>query len=501
MASVSDDEMEYLSPSFDPSSFKVPQLRAVLVAHDIPYPSSAKKSQLIDIFNKELVPQSRKILAARSRTKRTSRGITDMPSSQEDVANGEDGDSSVMPPPPVPNTARRRSTRSPRIVAEATENGIVQSRMALSERKASTKHARASDTETGTDADAKRPMVRRTRQSNITPSIKVEEPDECVIRPPLGDSVFSHDNPFQSGSSPLGPTENRRKSAGASTDRRKSSTHRRKTEVVNHTELAPVRKEGGVVVPSTKTFDVPIARLRDSKIKVEDEEPAEFGEEFTPEEQLELVRERAANGEKDILPPRKKKRPPQSSGVSRSAPWVVVMTLLVGYAAWWRREKIEIGYCGLGKPSTSLVNDRIPEWFNFIQPECEPCPQHAYCYSDMEARCENSFVLRSHPLSLGGLIPLSPTCEPDGEKVRKVKAVTDKAVEELRERRAKWECGTLLDESGKSVSRLEIDEEKLKTEVGQKKRKGMSEAEFEDLWKGALGEMIGRDEVTSELDQ
>ena len=500
MASISDDEMEYLSPSFDPSSFKVPQLRAVLVAHDIPYPSSAKKSQLIEIFTRELVPRSRKILAARSRIKRTSKGITDMPSSQEGTVNGEDEDSSLMPPPPVPNTTRRRSTKSPRVSTEAAGDKITPKKTTPADRKSSTKHARASDTETGTDPDLKRPVVRKTRKSDIAPSVKVEMPEEPLIRPSLGESAFSHDNPFQSGSSPLGLSENRRKSAGTNTDRRKSSSHRRKTEVFHDTGSGPVKKEDGVVVPSTKTFDVPLTRLRDSKVKLEDEEQAEFGEEFTPEEQLELVRERAANGEKDILPPQRKKRSPRSSGVSKSAPWVIIMTLLTGYAAWWRREKIEIGYCGLSKSPTSLSNARTPEWAGFLQPECEPCPQHAYCYSDMEARCERDFVLKSHPLSIGGLIPLPPTCEPDGEKARKVKAVADKAVEELRERRANWECGTLVDEAGNTAKKLEIDEGELKKEVGQKRRKGMSAAEFEDLWTGALGEMTGRDEVTSEID-
>jgi len=73
---------------------------------------------------------------------------------------------------------------------------------------------------------------------------------------------------------------------------------------------------------------------------------------------------------------------------------------------------------------------------------------------------------------------LTPTCEPDGEKVRRVKAVADRAVEELRERRAKWECGDLVDEAGIPDVVVEIDEEDLKKEVSKKRRKGMGEAEF-----------------------
>jgi hypothetical protein len=40
----------------------------------------------------------------------------------------------------------------------------------------------------------------------------------------------------------------------------------------------------------------------------------------------------------------------------------------------------------------------------------------------------------------------------------------------------------------------------LKKEVSKKRRKGMSEAEFEELWGGAIGEIKARDEVVSVAD-
>ena len=499
MASASDNELEYLSPSFEPSSITVPRLRAILVSHDIAYPASAKKQQLIDIFTKELVPRSRRILAARSRTRRTSRGITDMPSSQEGTVNGDDdGNSSLMPPPPVPDTQRRRSRRSETRSSEDNVPNLNSGKRTSLGRTSTSKHPRASDTETDPEAELQRPLVRRTRRSEVTPTVKIEAPEDTAPRPPLVESAFSHDNPFQSGSSPLTPSESRRRSRGASNDRRKSSSRRRRAEGPNTTE-SKVKHGNGVVVPSVKTFELPAAKLKKITKTEEDlDDGVEFGEDFTPEEQLELVRERAANGEIDILQPRKKKPLPKSRGVSKSAPWVVLTTLLAGYATWWRREKLEVGYCGIGRSSTSLSSVQIPDWATLLQPSCEPCPQHAYCYANMETRCEQAFLLQPHPLSLGGLVPLPPTCEPDGEKARKVKAVADRAIDELRERRAKWECGNLVDEKGKDVPIVEIDEEILKKEVGKKRRRGMSETEFEELWKGALGEIIGREEVLSD---
>ena len=128
----------------------------------------------------------------------------------------------------------------------------------------------------------------------------------------------------------------------------------------------------------------------------------------------------------------------------------------------------------------------------------------------MVVSCEPNYVLHAHPLSLGGVIPIPPTCEPDSEKVKKIKAVADRAVEELRERRANFECGEGVKglTAGNSATsaevraavqsghdKLEIAEHELKAEVAKQRRKGMTEEEFNDLWQGALGDITERDEV------
>ncbi|KAL8841934.1 MAG: hypothetical protein Q9170_000714 [Blastenia crenularia] len=491
MASTSDDEVEYLSPSFDPTTLKVAQLRGILLSHDIAYPASAKKPQLVELFNEKLKPRSRKILAARSRIRRTSKGITDMPSSQESTVYGDDDDRpGSMLPPPIPDTPRRKPRKGSRQPSEDRSSEETTTRTG---RTNASKHPRQSDSE----VEIKRPSARKTRKSEIIPAVQVEEPEEKAVRPPLEKSPFSDENPFQSGSSPLASSDNRRKSAGASVDRRKSSSRRRKTDGVPSNMRDRPPQQDGIIVPSSETFEIPLTQLKKAREQDDFESEVEAGEDFTPEAQLELSRDRAANGGLDVLPARKHKhsRKPSGHSISRSAPWAIVIALLLGYALWFRREKLTVGYCGLGKGSDSIGGVQIPEWASMLQPECEPCPQHAYCYENMDVRCEQDFVLKMHPLSLGGLVPLPPTCEPDGEKARRVKAVADKAVEELRERNAKFECGTLTDNQGKSVRTPEIDEQDLKKQVANKRRKGMSDREFEDLWKGAIGDMLGLDEV------
>lgn len=490
---MSDTEsLDYLQTGFDPNSLTVPRLRSILVSHDIPYPASAKKPQLVEIFTEHVLPQSRKILAARSRARRTSKGITDADSSQDGTVDGE-----LMPPPPTP---RPRSKKTPsKVKQEESESDTSAARSPIKKTpRASSKHLRASDTETGPDGESVRKAVRKSKKSQA-PEVKTEdEENDLPRRPPMAETVFSDDNPFQSGSSPLSnlqtPSSERRRQTTGSTNK---DPNRRKSTSATRRRTDGLQANDGITPPSSKTFEMAVSQLNGLK-HVDDVQPSE---EFTPEEQMELVRERSANGQSALGSRRPKKR---SELVGAAGPlWVVFLTLLGGYATWYRQEKLAVGYCGVGREAHQIVPSgvQLPDWATLLaEPQCEPCPQHAYCFEQLKTQCEPDFVLKPHPLFLAGLVPVPPTCEPDGEKVRKVKAVADRAVEELRERRAKFECGELVDEAGVLIPSAEIEAEELKKEVSKKRRKGMSEAEFEDLWVGALGEIEGRDEVESSTD-
>ena len=504
---MSETGSEYLAPDFDPSTLTVPRLRSILVSHSVDYPSSAKKAQLVEIFNREVVPRSSQILSAQSRTKRTSRGIIDAESSQESSNVTPDDQSqdallgSMVETHPTDRYKQPR--RSGRFAPNPDLPQGPRSRLSAEGRldaRGSHKHPRESDADLTADAKAKRPMVRRTRRSEVNAVAEEQSLDMAMQRSIHEDSVFSDDNPFQAGSSPVGPDDGRA-SGGR---RRKSARPSASRDVARRTTMDRTEKaDDGIIAPTAKEFKVRVA----NKIERTGEDdpifetkPIEAGEEFTQEEQLELAQEQMQAGVPDLLPPRPREHQSNRGAWSKSAPWVIILTLLGGYAAWWRREKLELGYCGIGgSSSNALANIQLPDWASILEPQCEICPQHAYCYASLETTCEANFVLRPHPLSLGGLIPLAPTCEPDGEKVRKVKSVADRAVEALEERRAKYECGELKNEGGKG-GHPEINEKDLKQTVAQKRRKSMSDAEFEELWSGAIGEILGRDEIISAVD-
>ena len=493
------ENLDYLQQGFEASSLTVPRLRSILVAHNIPYPSAAKKPQLIEIFTDRVLPQSRKILAERARARRTSRGITDADSQESTVTVDEE----LMPPPPAPRSRVRKFPA--KVKSEESESDAPPAMRSPTKRtpRPSTKHARTSDTDTGTDADRLTKSVRKSRKASTpipVPTLKFKIEDEDT-RDDFNrrESAFTYDNPFQSGSSPLAEDTNpngekkRRSMSGSKDSRRRKSTSRRRTD--------EPKVEDGFYPPTSATFEIPISQLRRNITPVKpDVSNIEPTEEFTQEAQQELVQEQTDNGLTRL--PARRQHAQQPNRIGKGPIWVVLLTLLGGYSTWYRQEKVAVGYCGVGRDAHQIIPPQVevPDWARIIvEPQCEPCPSHAYCSSNLETHCETDFVLKPHPLSLGGLVPLTPTCEPDGEKVRRVQAVADKAVEELRERKAKFECGDLVDEAGVPESTAEIDEEALKRTVSQKRRKGMGEAEFEELWAGAIGEILARDEVESNV--
>lgn len=507
LSKMSDSEsLDYLQPGFDAKSLTVPRLRSILVAHNVPYSSSAKKAQLVDIFNEEIVPQSKKILAARARAKRSSKGIVDAES--QSSSNPFDQQEELAPPPPTTRRSRSPRKASTRIKTEELDDqSMPPPTPSPTKRKprASSRPLQASDTDTGPEPDGGR-TLNKVRRPVLAPKIKTEDSDEGLFR--RTSDVFTSDNPFQSGSSPSTVEQtpgNRRRAPEINHVRSTSASTRRRTG--DHT--VPKEERSGM----PRTFP-PSVGLK-APVRAPEPSVLDAGEEFTPEEQLELAADEAMGGASAAVARRQRYQSPKSNrGTVLS---VFLVTVLGIYAGWFRQEKIAVGYCGAGRIGSSIPNEiETPEWaqsvlppqitipqsvIDTLEPECEPCPSHAICYADFSVRCEQDYILKPHPLSLGGVIPLPPTCEPDGVKVRRVQAVADKAVEELRERAAKYECGEPIDEEGTKLESPVIEEQELKQIINKRRSKKMNNQEFEDLWGSALGEIKARDEVEVDVQE
>ncbi|KAH6643634.1 sister chromatid separation protein-like protein [Boeremia exigua] len=478
-------EYWYFEPGVDANKITVPELRSILLKHGVGYPSSAKKPQLVALFNESVAPQAAQVQRSYARTKRTTRGIVDMPSSSNSTAEDVEDETLVAPTPATRRTARR----TVRGATEDADDKVPAPRTKTPSRAVPAKHSRALEPEID-----ERPAARRTRKS-VTPAVKEPTPDPEAWHHAGPESPFTQDNPFQSGSSPAIPDtksrdKSRRRTLGAEVkQRRKSDAHRRRTAEPNAEQY-----DEGIVVPSRKTFDVEPSHTQD-----DEHDSTDAGEEFTPEAQLELVRERAKSGEVDILPPRRRKPSAKATGTLKAFSATLLLTTAAVFGGVWRQEKIDVGFCGIGRDATSLAGVDVPEWASDVLPQCEPCPPHAQCYRGLELTCDPDFIRQDHPLSFGGLVPLPPTCEPDNAKTRRVTAVANKAVEILREKRAQYECGE-PDAEGNLIDTPEVAEEELKQTLASRTQKGMTDKEFNELFDRAFPETILRDEVVEAAD-
>ncbi|KAF4782396.1 hypothetical protein HER10_EVM0011759 [Colletotrichum scovillei] len=488
------DDYEYLQPGFDPKSLTVPRLRSILVAHDIQYPATAKKPQLIQLFEEQVVPQAKKILAKQAKAKRSSYGIVDAGSSQD--TDDFDNDYDLAPPPPRVTRSRSPRKASARIRSEEYEQEVP-APVSPTKRKvrAASRQLPEPEPEPYVESYIEPEPPKSVRKRAVTPKIpkiKQEESEEDFFNR-RESQYFSTENPFQSGSpatqlitSPNG----RRKTTGLDFANGKlESSPRRRTDG-HYAEDRPKSSR------KSHAFEVPVSDLLREQTPEPQDFEVEAGEEFTPDAQFEMEQEMAAGGERALAP--RPASPPRPRRSLAKPLWALAISLFGAYGAWYRQEKVAVGYCGLGRPATQIIPPEVavPDWaVQLAEPQCEPCPQHAYCYEDFTVRCEPDFILKPHPLALGGLVPLPPTCEPDGEKVRRVKAVADKAVEELRERRAQFECGDSTVDAGQAPASPSIAEEELKAAISAKRSKKMNKQEFDDLWVAAIGEVKGREEV------
>jgi hypothetical protein len=142
--------------------------------------------------------------------------------------------------------------------------------------------------------------------------------------------------------------------------RRKSISSRRRTDFPiprTENERDPFYSPASThVVPSSKKFEIPLSRLRGyqgnrnsnvviKKEKEEDGYSLEPGEEFTSEGTEEVARQTG---------PMRRRRGGQTA-TSTSMLWVIVVAILSAYFMWWRKEKMEVGYCGYEKLGLSSI--------------------------------------------------------------------------------------------------------------------------------------------------
>ncbi|PVU94244.1 hypothetical protein BB561_002710 [Smittium simulii] len=151
------DEEKYLDKDFDPQTLKMSEIRNILVKHDIIYNSSAKKDELVSIFNDQVKPLSQKL------------------------SNGsEDINLSTISPYRKIKTKKNKKKSSLKPGHSSEVDGEVQSTQTLEGIQ--------------NEADIK-PKTENTPEKQETPTTS----KNSKVNPLDIDNIFSDDNPFQSG--------------------------------------------------------------------------------------------------------------------------------------------------------------------------------------------------------------------------------------------------------------------------------------------------------------
>ncbi|KAK6528118.1 inner nuclear membrane protein enriched at telomere/subtelomere region [Arthrobotrys megalospora] len=543
---MEDDDHSYLQPGFDPNSLTMPILRKVLLKHDIDFPSNVKKAKLVEIFETELAPQAARILAQAGRVKASARGIVNA----EDY--GTIGEPEVGPTPKKRAPRRKASSVATTEYDETTgDEDILASARKASRRVATPRKRTASPVKRGrkslakdqpetTDDDegptivVETPKPRRGRRS-LAPKTPepVKEPSPSPEPVDLVDNepAFSNDNPFQMGSSPQyqQPVDtNRRRTMLDKATPRQFDSSRRRTEGLPSVRRSPQTPDFDRVSPlpnksPTPVKMIPISRFKsltpDRKIanmqaeiensnqeigrrifgnevyiKEEDQsnDLIDPGEEFTPEEQLEVeLEDENANAVTKLA----RRRGGSDVGTTvMSILYTLFSIAIVAYAAWWREEKIKVGYCGIGKPS--IKNTGYMEWADQLVPHCETCPPHAICRERLNTDCYTDYVLVPHPFSFGGLLPFAPSCQPDSEKIRRVSVLSDAVITKLRDRAAAIECGYIRAASEEEEG---ISEKDIQDALYEMKSPTLSDHQFRELWNNAVQDLENKEEVVTTM--
>lgn len=255
---------------------------------------------------------------------------------------------------------------------------------------------------------------------------------------------------------------------------------------------APVAESSPVAVPSSPG-DETISEYKEPEEEAEVEEKAETEEEVEVEAEAE---------EEDLPEPVSKRnwRPfLQALGLS------ILVVILSSFSKWYVQEKFEAGFCDPSihrpkpfythlKPETwqgyfgkEYLGERTSQMLDYVRPECEPCPAHAVCFPGFRVECEPNFIKVVSPLSLGGVLPIAPVCQPDTQKEKRVQMMADKALEILRDRNAKVECGTLNEAA--------IEENELRDILYNMKTATLTDEDFNELWIKAMNDIENEEEI------
>ncbi|PWZ02803.1 hypothetical protein BCV70DRAFT_197065 [Testicularia cyperi] len=167
---------EYMREGFDPQSLVMPQLRSILVEHQVPFSSAARKGELVQLFNQHVLPTTANLRKKNAAIVASSSGIIDM---RDRTSDGE--------PTPAATPAKRKPGRPRK--SEAVAVPASASTSAIPARSKSATQARAINlSESEQSAPAPEQSKKRGRPRKSVPAPVVvdapSEPETTLASPP-----------------------------------------------------------------------------------------------------------------------------------------------------------------------------------------------------------------------------------------------------------------------------------------------------------------------------
>lgn len=450
------EPQEYLQPDFDPAKVTVPTLRSILLDQNVKYPSSAKKADLVELFDQEIKPKREVLLSkyvspiastegiifmdedqlkTRKTSRKTSRKVSKTRKtsksrkSSRKTSKALDASKALeeTPPPTSPFSEKNVFQKSP-------DQLIPQKRSSPGSSKKLKKRTRVKSEQVGSGSDSGTPTPKKTN-------------DEIYVATPTGlksptksAEILDHYNKSVNG----GKIKKRKVSYSSDEE----TVHGSDDEVVY--KRVSVDKEPVDYSSDTDVEDA--AKLKENIIQTEVIELEETS--VAKEVSLDLL---------NLL--------------ARTLVLLGVLAFGLTFYAY-RTIKLDAGYCG--QPSvdfdlwsavpTSLQSELIHPYVSHLESfyvsnlphDCTPCPDHGTC--DGELVCDDHYKKTLPAKALLGLIPLEATCEFDTYEAARLQALTEYTIQLL----------------GRHDGQLSLNDFKIYLKAT--KPDHMSDDEFEEYW-------------------
>lgn len=182
----------YLLHDFDPRAVKVADLRGILLAHDVPYASNAKKSDLVAAYEKSIRPQAARLLAELQAVRASDHGVLDgesQGSSLRELDTDYERDGDLEADEDQARSRKKTKSRAAKADAAAAKGGKSKSK---GKGKGKGKVVEQDDTtatdEDGADVAAAPPPKKRSRKAarpDPVDAMEVDEPVDLAYEEPV----------------------------------------------------------------------------------------------------------------------------------------------------------------------------------------------------------------------------------------------------------------------------------------------------------------------------